>query len=104
MALVATYQQAKKDKLGIKVILNICGQSYLGEMFEGIRIDRASKLPKGQTVYGTRHGDSEWDIPFSISRGYPLVNFFGTFVGPKSLESILTEETDIDQYIDNFSL
>ena len=101
MGLVTTYLNAKKDKLGTKVKITVNGQVYLGEMFEGVRIDyEESTLPKGFTVYGTRHSDTEWNVPVTISRGYPLVNFFGTFVGPKALDSVLVNETDIDKYDD----
>ncbi len=70
------------------------GKTYKGTLYEDCRITEVYK--KNVHTYGMRHPDDAWDEPASVSPGYPLVNFFGTFVTNKPLS--IEEETDVESW------
>jgi hypothetical protein len=74
------------------IVLN--GKKYTGTLYEDCRITEVYK--KTVHAYGMRHPDDAWDEPISVAPGYPLVNFFGTFVTKNPLP--IKEETDIESW------
>lgn len=74
--------------------ITVKGKDYKGILFEDCRITEVYK--KNLHAYGLRHPDDDMSEPASVAPGYPMVNFFGTFITKKPLP--ITEETDIDNW------
>ena len=70
------------------------GKTYKGILYEDCRITEVYK--KSLHAYGIRHTEDDWSEPASITAGYPMVNFLGTFITNKALP--ITEETEIDDW------
>ena len=92
--MVISLFNAERLHYGSELELDINGKTYKGILYEDCRITEVYR--KNLFVYGLRHGDDDWGRPASISNGYPLVNFFGTFITKKEIP--ITEETDIEDY------
>lgn len=85
---------AERLRYGRDYAIVVDGKKYKGILYEDIRITEIYR--KGLHAYGLRHPDDDWCVPASISTGYPMVNFFGTFITNKPVP--LTEETDIESW------
>lgn len=85
---------AERLRYGRNYEITVNGKTYKGVLYEDCRITEVYK--KSLHAYGMRHPDDDWGAPASISLGYPLVNFFGTFITKKALP--ITEETDIEDW------
>lgn len=85
---------AERLHYGRNFEITVNGKTYKGILYEDCRITEVYK--KSLHAYGMRHPDDAWDEPATISPGYPMVNFFGTFITNKELP--ITEETDIEDW------
>ena len=74
--------------------IEVGGKTYKGILYEDCRITEIYR--KSLHAYGLRHPDDDWGAPASISLGYPLVNFFGTFITNTPIP--IEEETEITDY------
>lgn len=83
---------AERLNYGRPYTITVAGKRYTGTLFEGHRITTIYK--KSLHAYGLRHPDDDWSEPATVSPGYPLVNFFGTFLTKKEIP--ISQETDID--------
>lgn len=86
--------KAERLNYGTPYVLTINGKKYKGILFEDCRITCVHK--KNTYAYGLRHFEDDLSAPASITLGYPLVNFFGTFITKKEIP--ITEETDIEDW------
>ena len=75
-----------------EIVVN--GKTYKGILYEDCRITEVYK--KNIHAYGIRHTDDDWSEPASIAPGYPMVNFFGTFITNKALP--IEKETEIEDW------
>ena len=84
------------DKLGYgrKFTIKVNGKKHKGTLYEDCRVTEIYK--KNLNAYGMRHPDDAWDEPATVATGYPLVNFFGTFITKKPIP--ITKETDIESW------
>lgn len=85
---------AEKLRYGRNFQITIGRKAYKGVLFEDCRLTEIYR--KSAHVYGMRHPDDDMCVPASISTGYPLVNFFGSFVTKKPIP--LTAETTISSW------
>ena len=85
---------AERLHYGRPLTITIDGKKYKGILYEDCRIKEVYR--KNLHAYGLRHPDDDWSVPASIATGYPMVNFFGTFITDKQIP--ITEETDIDSW------
>lgn len=74
------------------IVLN--GKKHKGILYEDCRITEVYR--KGLHAYGMRHPDDDMSEPATVAPGYPLVNFFGTFITNKPLP--IEKETDIEDW------
>lgn len=74
--------------------ITVNGKTYKGILYEDCRITEVYK--KSLHAYGMRHPDDDWSEPATVAPGYPIVNFFGTFITNKPLP--IERETDIDSW------
>jgi hypothetical protein len=84
---------AERLNYGRPFTITIGGKEYKGTFFEDCRI---SEIYKNAHAYGIRHSDEDLCEPVSVAKGYPMVNFFGTFITKKPLP--IERETDIDSW------
>ncbi len=85
---------AERLRYGRSYAVTVGGKTYKGILYEDCRITEIYK--KGLHAYGMRHPDDDMCVPATVAPGYPIVNFFGTFVTKKPLP--ITKETDIEDY------
>lgn len=87
---------AERLRYGRDCAVTINGKKYKGVLYENCRITEVYR--KGLHAYGMRHPDDDMSEPATVAPGYPLVNFFGTFVTNKPLP--IEKETDIESWED----
>lgn len=85
---------AERLHYGRDYAITINGKKYKGVLYEDCRIIEVYR--KGLHTYGMRHPDDDMSVPATVCPGYPMVNFFGTFVTNKPLP--ISEETDIESW------
>lgn len=85
---------AERLNYGRPFTITIGGKEYKGTFYEDCRITEVYK--KSLHAYGIRHSDEDFCEPASVAPGYPMVNFFGTFVTKKPLP--IEQETNIDSW------
>lgn len=83
---------AERLHYGRRYAITVNGKRYTGTLYEDYRITEIYR--KSAHVYGLRHPDDNWCEPATVSKGYPLVNFFGTFISDKPIK--IEKETEID--------
>ena len=88
---------AERLRHGRNVSIILGKKKYPGTLYEDCRITEIYK--KSLHAYGMRHPDDDWSVPATVSPGYPMVNFFGTFITKKALP--IDKETDIDGWVEN---
>jgi len=67
------------------LVIELPDGSIIGGQFTSMRIDRDT-IPEGLHAYDIRHADYDTDIFMCFVKDYVLVNHFGTFVTPKTIE------------------
>lgn len=85
---------AERLHYGRNYEITVNGKTYKGILYEDCRITEVYK--KSLHAYGIRHADDDWSEPASIATGYPMVNFFGTFITNKVLP--IEKETEIEDW------
>ena len=85
---------AERLHYGRDYAITINGKKYKGVLYEDCRIIEVYR--KGLHTYGMRHPDDDMSVPATVCPGYPMVNFFGTFVTNKPLP--IEEETEIESW------
>ena len=85
---------AERLHYGRNFQITINGKKYNGILFEDCRVTEVYK--KSLHTYGMRHPDDDMSVPATVCPGYPMVNFFGTFITKKALP--ITEETEIEDW------
>ena len=88
---------AERLRHGRNVSIILGKKKYPGTLYEDCRITEIYK--KSLHAYGMRHPDDDWSVPATVAPGYPMVNFFGTFITKKALP--IDKETDIDGWVEN---
>lgn len=84
---------AERLHYGRNYAITVNGKRHKGILYEDCRITEV--YVKSAHAYGLRHADDDWCEPVSISNGYPMVNFFGTFITKDNI--VLERETDIEK-------
>lgn len=92
--MVISLFNAERLRYGRNYSITIKEKTYKGILYEDCRITEVYR--KSLRAYGLRHPDDNMCEPCSIATGYPLVNFFGTFITKKDIP--ITEETEIDNW------
>ena len=85
---------AERLRYGRDYAITINGKKSKGVLYEDCRIIEVYR--KGLHTYGLRHPDDDMSVPATVCPGYPMVNFFGTFVTNKPLP--IEEETEIESW------
>ena len=95
--MVISLFNAERLRHGRNVSIILGKKKYSGTLYEDCRITEIYK--KSLHAYGMRHPDDDWSVPATVAPGYPMVNFFGTFITKKHLP--IDKETDIDCWVEN---
>ena len=85
---------AERLRYGRNYAITLGKKTYKGILYEDCRITELYR--KSDHAYGLRHPDDDMCVPASIAPGYPIVNFFGTFITKKPIP--ISSETDIDNW------
>ena len=92
--MVISLFNAERLRYGREFSIVVNGKRHNGILYEDCRITEIYK--KNLHAYGMRHPDDSWCEPGTVSPGYPLVNFFGTFITKKPIP--IKEETEIESW------
>lgn len=85
---------AEQLRYGRPFTITVSGKDYPGILYEDCRLTEIYR--KTVHAYGLRHPDDDMCVPATVATGYPMVNFFGTFVTRKTIP--ITEETELDSF------
>ena len=79
---------------GREFVIRVNGKDHKGVLYEDCRITELYR--KNAHAYGMCHPDDDWSEPATVAPGFPLVNFFGTFVTKKPIP--IEKETDLESW------
>ena len=67
------------------LVIELPDKKIIGGKFTSMRIDR-NTIPEGLHAYDVRHADFDTDNFICFIKDFILVNHFGTFVTPETIE------------------